>query len=140
MADISAELDTAAKVAKLIGDVATAAMTAEKVILPILEDLAVVLPVLSPVANDIAVAAPYIEKVAQYAPVVAAALQQNKSLIEAVTGIGGAILSPLSGLIAAFPKLTEVSTFFAEVAKLTQGNDFTPQDPRFDRLGIGTQS
>lgn len=132
-ASLDAHLDTAAKSAQFIGDVAKTAMTVGEIALPLIELLVVWVPGLGPFAADLAIALPYIQKVATYAPAVKTAVQQGKPMIEATVEIGAALLEPLHALIERFPKLVDVSPFFAGVQKFLHSNEFTPQDPRFDR-------
>ena len=131
---LDATIDATAAVVKIIGDTAQVAMKAGNIALPILQDVGLLVPPVGTAANYLAVALPYITKVATYAPQVSTALENNKTMIEAAVGVGDALLSPLSGLLAAIPELADVHDFFAELDAFLKANDFTPQDPMFSRV------
>jgi hypothetical protein len=126
-------IDATAAVIKIIGDTAQIAMKAGDIALPILQDVGLLVPPIGEAANYLAVALPYITKVAQYAPQVSAAIENNKTMIEAAIGVGGALLSPLSGLLSEIPQLAAVHVFFADLDAFLKANEYTPQDPRFGR-------
>src|SRR5574337_341531 len=97
-ATLDQTLDTVAAVVKIIGDTATIAARIGEDALPILQNVAVLVPPLSVAANDLAVAMPYVEAVAKYAPVVQSSIQNSKPMIEAAIGVGDALLGPFFGL------------------------------------------
>lgn len=126
-------IDTAANVAKFVGDAAKMALTIGDVALPIVQFVAPWIPGIGPVLADIQVALPIIKKIAQYAPAVQDEIVQGKPMIEAVVGIGQTVLMPLQELNVAFPKLAENDPFFRGVNAFLKANEFKPQDPRFNR-------
>jgi hypothetical protein len=138
--DLDATIDATAAVIKIIGDTATAAMQVGNVVLPILQDVGLLFAPAAVAANYVAVAMPYITEVAKYAPQVQTAISNNKPMIEAAVGVGEALMTPLSGLLAEIPQLAAVHDFFAALDAFLKANQYTPQDPRFDRLGADTQS
>ncbi|MDE2101783.1 MAG: hypothetical protein KGL39_31340 [Patescibacteria group bacterium] len=131
--DLDKTIDATAAVVKIIGDTATAVMQVGDVVLPILQDVGLLFPPAAVAANYVSVALPYITKVAQYAPAVSKGLESNKTMIEAAIGVGSALLSPLSDLMTAIPELAAVHTFFADLDAFLKANEFSPEDPRFDR-------
>lgn len=126
-------IDAVAGIVKAIGDTAVAAMQVGAVVVPILEDIGLLFPPAAVAANYVNVAMPYITEVAKYAPAVSTGLEQNKTLIEAAVGVGSALTSPLSSLIAAIPELVIVHEFFTGLNNVLVASEFSPQDPRFDR-------
>jgi hypothetical protein len=142
IASISSVANTAGNLAKFTGDAAKLALTVGDVALPILEFVVPWIPGLGPIAADIAIAMPIIQKIATYAPQVQTVLQQGGSMIDAVTGIGDALLMPLKSL---FSMATGTSVNSVELAMIEnflagtfQRSFFTPQDPRFDRASNPT--
>lgn len=133
-------IDTTAKVIKFVGDLAQAALIEGPTVLTIVELLAPWIPALGPVVTDIAVALPILQKIAKYAPVVSQGIEQEKPLIQATISVGAVLISPLQSLLEMFPDLGTQHPFFIDFAAFLKSNEFTPQDPRFDNNGIGSQS
>jgi len=128
--DVGKTVDAAASTTKLVGELATAAASAGPIVITVFELLAPWIPGLGPILTDIQIAIPIIQKIAQYAPAVQQGLQNGKPTIEAIAGIGEAIFGPLSDLSQIFPGLAIAGVSIEEFLK---ANEFTPQDPRFDR-------
>lgn len=133
-AKLDAAIDATAAIVKLIGDTATAAMQVGNVVLPILQDVGLLFPPSAVAANYVAVALPYITEVSKYAPAVSSGLETGKPMIEAAVGVGAALLDPLHGLLSDIPGL-ESHVVFAVFDAWFKANEYTPQDPRFDRGG-----
>lgn len=130
----------AEKTAAIIGDAATLALTIGRDALPIIQFVAGFFPGAAPVVQAVSVALPILEKISEFSPAVQEAIAGGASLAEAVTGVGDALVMPLKDLMRSIgvnPELMEIGVFLAGTFKRSQ---FTPQDPRFDRMGIGTQS
>lgn len=138
--NLGATIDTTAAVVKAIGDTATAAMQVGDAVLPILQDIGLFFPPGAIAANYLAVAMPYITEVAKYAPAVSSGLETGKPMIEAAIGVGAALLDPLHGLLSAIPDLVGAHVFFAALEVWFKENEFTPQDPRFERASGGANA
>ena len=129
--------DTAGNLAKFTGDAAKLALTIGNIALPIIEFVLPWIPGVGPLAADIEIALPIIQKVATYAPQVQTAIQQGVPMIEAIGGIGDALLLPLKQLLSQANNvsidgitLADIETFIGGTFKQSY---FTPQDWRFDR-------
>ena len=132
-ATLDQTLDTVAAVVKIIGDTAVVAMQVGKVVLPILQDVGLFFPPSAVAANYVSVAMPYITEVATYAPAVQSSIQNGKPMIEAAIGIGDALLGPFFGLFNDIPGLSGSHPFMTELDAWFKANEYTPQDPRFQR-------
>jgi hypothetical protein len=144
LASVSSVADTAGNLAKFMGDSAKMALTIGNVALPIIEFVLPWVPGLGPIAADIEIALPIIQKIATYAPQVQAVLQQGGSMIDAVTGIGDALLMPLKNLFSLATGTAASSVEVAMIEKFIAGtferSFFTPQDPRFERASGGANA
>lgn len=130
-------IDAAESVAKLVGTTAQAALTIGNTALSILtgaqQVLAVVglgFPPAAILASDLQVALPIIAAIARYAPAVQQGIEQNRPILEVVAGIGGELFDKLGNLAAVFPN---AAIFGVAIEEFLKANEFTPQDPRFDR-------
>lgn len=132
---ISDDLDTAANLTNLLGDAAKLALNVGSIAIPIIEFVVPWIPVLGPFASDLEIALPIIQKIATYAPEVSTIMKQNKSMIEAVTEIGEAVLNPLSALFAHAQGIDASEVDLASVTAFISGTFkaslFSPTDPRF---------
>lgn len=131
--DVGNTIDAVAGVIKAIGDTAQAALQVGDVVLPILQDIGLIVPPAGTAANYLAVALPYIADVARYAPQVQAQMVAHKTLIEAAANVGEAVMSPLTGLLSDIPQLASIHELFGALDAFVKANEFSPQDPRFNR-------
>ena len=137
---MSETLLAAENTVRIVGDAATLALTIGKDALPIIQFVAGFVPGAAPAVQVLSVAIPILQQIATYAPQVQVALAQGSSLSDAVVGIGEALLMPIRDLMKSAGINPDVVALEVFLAGSFKRSEFSPQDPRFDRLGAGTQS